>query len=49
MSGVLVTEYYKKQPIHYVKSAVRLLPASMVNKIASFTRKTGLNLKDQDG
>jgi hypothetical protein len=41
-----VTEYDKKKPIHYAKSAVRsFLPKSTVNRLAIFTRKTGLNLK----
>lgn len=41
-----VTEYDKKKPIHYVKSAVRTyLPESTVNKLAAFTRRTGLNFK----
>ncbi|RDH77713.1 2OG-Fe(II) oxygenase [Mycolicibacterium moriokaense] len=41
-----VTEYDKKAPIHYAKAAVRRLPTPMVNKLATFARKSGLNLKD---
>jgi hypothetical protein len=42
-----VTEYDKKEPIHYLKAAVRsVLPKSAVNRLASFTRRTGLNFKD---
>ncbi len=41
-----VTEYDKKQPLHYVKAAVRRLPPSTVNRLAALARKTGLNFKD---
>ncbi|MCW6508553.1 2OG-Fe(II) oxygenase [Lichenifustis flavocetrariae] len=41
-----VTEFDKKQPIHYVKSAVRtFLPTFAINSLAKIARKTGLNGK----
>ncbi len=41
-----VTEHDRKEPIHYVKSAVRaLLPTAAVNALARVARRTGLNGK----
>lgn len=41
-----VSEHDKRKPMHVVKGLIRnVLPVSAVNAIASFARKTGINMK----